>query len=112
MLDILKLCAAFAVLVIATWVFFLAVMMLRHARDAGRMPKPTVPFAYFVLAIGYALDVMLNLASSILFIELPREILFTARISRHIREGKGWRKKLATWFCDGFLNPFDAGHCH
>lgn len=96
------------ILALATWIFYLAVMMLRTQRDT--MPAVARRFAYVVLGIGYVLDALLNLASSAIFLELPREILFTGRMQRHIKSG-GWRGRLAKWFCDTLLEPFDKNHC-
>ena len=100
----------YPLLVFTTWIFFLAVMSLKKARDAGRLTKTAEFFSYGVLGIGYPLDFLLNLFSSFIFLELPREWLFTARVSRHIK-GAGWRANMAHWFCENFLNPFDIGHC-
>lgn len=100
----------YALLAFATWVFFLAIMDLKRARDAGRLTKISEFFAYGVLGIGYALDFLFNVSSSFIFLEPPREWLFTARVSRHIK-GSGWRADLARWFCENFLNPSDPGHC-
>lgn len=102
----------FVCVMVVTWVFFLAVMMLKIKREAGTIPKVALPFAYVVLGVGLTLDVIFNVLSTFLFLELPHEYLFTARVSRLIKFGDGWRKRIATWFCEGFLNPFDAGHCH
>lgn len=100
----------YPLLAFMTWIFFLAVMDLKKAREAGTLTKTATFFAFGVLWIGYVLDMLFNLASSVLFLELPREILFTARVSRHIK-GIGWRAKMARWFCENLLNPFDPGHC-
>lgn len=97
-------------LAIATWIFFLAIMSLKKARDAGQLTKTAEIFAFPVLCVGYALDFMFNVASSVIFLEPPKEWLFTARVSRHIKQ-TGWRAALARWFCENLLNPFDAGHC-
>lgn len=60
--------------------------------------------------IGLVLDVAFNLTfGTLMYRELPRELLFTARCKRHKR-GDGWRKQLAEWFCAN-LNIFDPGHC-
>lgn len=43
------------------WVFFLAVMHLRDARDDGLLTGPIVVPAYVVLAFGYLIDVFVQL---------------------------------------------------
>lgn len=100
----------YPVLAFVTWIFYLAVMDLKKAREAGRITKIAGMFAYVVLGIGYVFDFLFNVLSSFIFLELPHELLFTARVSRHIKE-TGWRANLARWFCENFLDPFDAGHC-
>lgn len=92
----------------STWVHFLAVMMLKQRRDS--LPMVTKRFGYIVLGIGYALDFLFNVSSSLLFLEIPQEWLFTARVSRHVKE-VGWRGNLARWFCGVLLEPVDPGHC-
>lgn len=112
MLYAMKFVAVFAIVTYLTWVFFLAVMMLRQARDAKKIPGATMPVAYLVLGMGLVIDWFLNMLATVLFVELPAEWLLTGRLSRHIRAGAGWRYRVARWFCDGYLNPFDPGHCH
>jgi len=94
-----------------TWILFLAVMSLKAARDAGRLPTVTARLALPVIAVGYLADVAFNLVSSAIFLELPREWLFTARVERHLRAGT-WRGALSVWFCRVLLDPFQVGgHC-
>jgi hypothetical protein len=91
-----------------TWILYLAVMALKRERDA--MPRITRALGYIVLGVGYVFDVAFNLLASIPFAEPPRELLFTARVHRHINE-MGYRGNLARWFCANLLEPFDKGHC-
>jgi hypothetical protein len=100
----------YPLLAVATWIFFLAIMDVKKARDAGRLTRAAKLIAYPILGIGYVLDFSFNVTSSVLFLELPREWLFTARVSRHI-QNSGWRSTLARWFCENLLNPFDENHC-
>lgn len=96
------------------WVFYLAVMALWRAhREKTIGPVALVP-GYFTLAIGAALDVLVNLTiMSLVFVERPRELLVTKRLQRHIKQGNGWRTHLARWLCHNLLNPFDptGDHC-
>jgi hypothetical protein len=65
---------------------------------------------YPLAVIGLVLDVAFNLTfGTVMYVEIPRELLFTARCRRHKR-GDGWRKNLAEWFCHN-LNAFYPGHC-
>ena len=97
-----------------TWVLFVAIVSLRAARKAGRLTKPMIPFSYLTLAIGLPMDAVLNLFASIPFLELPqyqrREILFTSRLKRLVKEG-GWRATQAHFWCRNFLEPIDPRHC-
>lgn len=93
----------------ATFVFYLAVMLLKRERDNLRgMAKAA---GYVVFGIGWVLDLAFNLASTIPFADLPRELMFTARVSR-LKKTTGWRSKLAHWFCNNLLEPFDRDHCN
>lgn len=69
-----------------------------------------VPMALFAVI----LDITFNLTlGSIMFLELPRELLFTSRCRRWKETGDRypyWRMKLAEWWCKQ-LNQIDEGHC-
>lgn len=96
-----------------TWILFLAVMSVKAAKDAGKLPKATYILAYpmYLIALGY--DFTLNMVSSILFFELPQELLLTHRCERHLVESDGWRWWLAYLLCTYMLDPFQiGGHCH
>lgn len=100
-----------------TWNYYLAIMHLKHiqedleleGKDFGSWQKA---MAYPSLFIGLGWDILLNfIVGSIVFIELPRELLFTSRVSRW-NDNDGWRGKLARWFCRVWLDPFEeGGHC-
>lgn len=107
MIAIYLLLGVFA-LSFATWIFYLAIMMLESKKD--EIPPVTKFFGMIVFLIGFALDIAFNIMASFIFVELPHEFLFTKRVSRHIK-GEGWRQRLAHWFCSTWLEPFDKGHC-
>lgn len=95
------------------WILFLAVMCLKGARDRGTLPKPAYYFALPILGMGYALDFLVNMfIMTPLLFEFPKELLVTARCSRHKLFGEGRRKKIATWICENLLDPFDPSGCH
>jgi hypothetical protein len=99
-------------LLYATWIFYLAVMNLKRAKDAGKLTWPAKVMGYPVLFVGLALDCLLNLTvCTFLFLELPREGLVTARLKR-LEAGGGWRAVLATWFAVSLLNTFDPSGKH
>jgi hypothetical protein len=103
------------VLFVATFIWFLAVMKLKDARDAGilqTLNKSVIWIAYFILYTGLVMDIALNfILLTVAFVEIPQELLCTSRVKRLKNHGSGWRQKLAAWFCANFLSPFDPKHC-
>lgn len=100
-------------LVYEIWNHYVAVMHLKHLRDEGKLTKEQMPLAFASLGIGLFIDFLVNvLVCTILFLELPREILVTSRVTRHKYHGKGWRQKLATWICEKLLDTIDPSGCH
>ena len=97
-----------ALLPLVTWILYLAVMMLKQKRST--LPKVTKAFGWIVFGIGWIFDLVFNLLASILFADIPQELMFTDRVSR-LKKTTGWRSKLAHWFCNNLLEPFDPGHC-
>jgi hypothetical protein len=96
----------------ALWVFYLAVMSLKHAKDAGLLTLTAKAFGYPVLIVGWVLDFFVNaLVLSVLLAELPRELTVTARLKRHNRYSTGWRKAVARW-AEPLLDPFDPSGDH
>jgi len=94
------------------WIFYLAVMNLKGARDA----KTLGPIAYAMgvptLVIGYILDFLINvIICTIAFRELPRETTVTARLKRH-KDDEGSRGELARWIAAHLLDPFDPDGRH
>lgn len=98
-------------LLYALWVFYLAVMALKRAKDAGLLTKTAEAFGYPVLFVGLVLDFLANvLVMSVLLLELPREGTVTSRLKRH-NKGSGWRKAIAQW-AEPLLDPFDPSGDH
>jgi hypothetical protein len=96
-----------------TWGYYLSVMHLKSARDAGRLTRAAKAFGYPWLALGYAIDITFNaIVGTLLFLEPPRELLFTARVSR-LAARDDWRGRFARWVCAELLDPFDPDgrHC-
>lgn len=97
------------------WVFYLAVMALMRARDAGTLSKPAYILGLPVLWIGLLIDFLVNVfVMSILMLEMPSEGTVTSRLSRlQAEEADTWRGKFATWFCVNLLDTFDptGKHC-
>lgn len=97
----------------ALWVFYLAVMCLKRAKDAGTISRLALYLAYPVLAIGLLIDLFVNIfVFSLILLELPEELTVTARLKRHGQRG-GWRGDFSRWFCESLLDTFDPSgdHC-
>lgn len=96
-----------------TWSLYLAVMHLKTARNSGKLTTAAKVMGYPWLVVGYVIDVLFNaVIGSVIFFELPRELLFTSRVSR-LNDSDGWRGRLARWVCTQLLDPFDPDgkHC-
>lgn len=99
-------------LLYALWVFFLAVMSLKRAKDAGLLTTTAKVFGYPVLFAGLLLDFIANaVVLTILLGELPREGTVTSRLKRHNRTSTGWRKAVAAW-AEPLLDPYDPSGDH
>lgn len=99
------------------WVNYLAVMMLKDERDELREQGKDFSieqkiWGYPVLLFMVVVDVTFNMIpGTILYLEIPRELLFTSRCQRHMNE-VGYRGDFARWCCKHFMDPFDkGGHC-
>ena len=67
-----------------------------------------VPFVILALIIDFINNIIVF---TLLFLELPKELLVTDRLKRHV--GKDTiRGKLAQWFGKYILNPFDPTGDH
>ena len=96
----------------ALWVFFLAVMTLKRAKDADLLTATAKAFGYPVLFAGLLLDFLCNvLVLTVLLAELPREGTVTSRLKRHNLHSTGWRKSVAAW-AEPLLDPFDPSGDH
>jgi hypothetical protein len=95
------------------WIFYLALMNLDRAKGNGTLTSTALYLGYPLLGVGYALDIFLNLTvCTILFLEVPRELTVTSRLSRHILDQTGYRKLVALWMCTNLLNTFDPSGTH
>jgi len=97
------------------WIFFLAVMNLKRAKEAGKLTRAALIFGTPALWIGYLLDAFVNATlMTILLLEMPRwphETLVTDRLIRHHKESQGWRLKVVLWF-EPLLDPYDPSGDH
>lgn len=98
------------ILITDLYVFFIMYvasmgMIRAHAENKlnGVLWVLCLPF----VAISVVIDFINNMTVfTLLFAELPKELLVTARLKRHAKESN-FRGKLANWIGDSLLNPFD-----
>lgn len=95
------------------WILYLAITNLQRAYKAKTLRKPALILGYPILGFGLVLDFLMNMiVFSIVFLEIPRQLLVTQRLKLHIKNNDGWRATLANWICNNFLNAFDANGSH
>jgi hypothetical protein len=94
------------------WVFYLAAMNLRRARQAGRLTGTALAFALPVLLLAVAVDVAVNLTlATVVFFDRPREWTVSDRLSRYL-PANDWRANVAMWVACHLLDPFDPSGSH
>lgn len=105
--------AAIWLLLLWTWVFYVAVMGFK---DKLAVMSPVARFhAYAALFLfGYPLDVIANvIVSALAFQRLPKHWLLTGTLKYWIAADDERRAKWAGYLCRDLLNPFDPSgrHC-
>lgn len=99
----------------ALWVFYLAIMSLKRAKDAGNLSKITFVIATPLLLFGAGLDVFLqHTLCSVFFWDWPRkgEWTMSQRFSRYITERDDWREIISRKVCKKFLDMADPSGVH
>jgi uncharacterized membrane protein len=94
------------------WVFFLAVMSLKRAKDAGTLSRHALVLGTPVLIVGLLVDLLCNVLLSVIFLEFPQEWTVTARLKRHKYSGRGWQQAFASALGDHLLDDFDPSGLH
>jgi hypothetical protein len=95
---------------------FLAYCTAVKIRDEGRlaeMPAVARGHVYAIVYLAAILDIAFNVTvGTLIFLQPPhpKRLLFTARL-KSWKDDTGYRGRFARWFCDGWLNPGDKGHC-
>lgn len=103
--------------VVLFWSMFLAYCALHAAQRNGKLAATPIyvrVLSYVIVGIMYVCDVVFNvILGSVIFLEFPstKALTFTARCNTHFND-TNFRGKIAHWVCDGWLIPFEAGHCH
>jgi hypothetical protein len=65
----------------------------------------------FGALIGVPLDIFLNLISSVIMLDIPKEVTLSQKLSR-LNDTGGWRGDVARWICAELLDPFDPRGYH
>ena len=88
---------------------FVYVSIAKKILRLYKIPLDLKCIAYFWLIVGYPADIVFNWTrGTIMFLEFPRELLFTSRIQRLIYD-KGWRGEKAQEWAE-IMNEVDPGH--
>lgn len=98
------------------WVYFVAVMHLKHLQADGKLTGGIKFMGYQALCIGLILDLVVHLVvGSLLFLELPawREWTLSRRLWR-LSNGPDdtWRRRLALAIRRGLLDQIDPEGVH
>lgn len=94
------------------WTRYLAIMALYRAERAGKLTKWARIFGAPLLAYGYLIDFLGNMLVCALFFDIPRELLITSRLQRYVDKPDGRRRRMAIWFAEQLLDPFDPKGYH
>ncbi len=90
---------------------------LKRNLEAHKLTTASKILGYPWLAVMILADTLFNIfIGTFLFMELPREALFTARLERMLdiyQPVVRWRFKVAKYICSNLLDPFDPDgrHC-
>jgi len=98
------------------WIFYLAIMNLKKAKEAGTMTPVAKFCGYSIVIPGYILDILVNIfIGSILFLEFPnyKRLTLSARMDYLYVPGSiSWRSRLADWLARNLLNTYDPSGEH
>lgn len=103
--------AVWSYVFVTGWFFAISYARMLQDKDVTFTWHIKAPL-YFYLAVGAVADFIFNvLVATVIFVELPRELLFTDRVKRHVTKGnkRQYRFKLAQYF-KRTLNKIDPGH--
>lgn len=97
------------------WLFYLAVMNLKRAQEAGALSRAALVLGYPILLIGLALDWAVNVVLTLPFLDVPASPseLVTGRLKRYAYDkSQTWRRSAAVWFAENLLDTFDPSGKH
>jgi len=95
------------------WVHYVAVMRLMQVRDAGQLTAAMKAIGYPALFVGLLLDLIVNtIVATVIFVELPKELTVSSRLTRHSERGEGWRMRVALAIRTALLDNIDPNGVH
>jgi hypothetical protein len=95
------------------WVHYVAVMRLMQVRDAGHLTTAMKAIGYPALVVGLLLDLIVNtVVATLIFLELPKELTVSSRLTRHSERGEGWRMRVALAIRTALLDNIDPNGVH
>jgi hypothetical protein len=97
------------------WLFYLAIMNLKRAKDAGTMTPVALVLGYGIAVPGLLIDIAVNITvGTVLFLDVPRlsRLTLSARMSWYYEHDTGWRRSLSEWFARNLLNTYDPSGKH
>ena len=98
----------------AFWFVYIGVMGIYRAHLDGRLSGVVKALCWPAVIVGLVMDIAANIfIATLVFVELPRELLVTTRLTRHMKKASGWRYKFAEQVCTHLLDVFDptGKHC-
>lgn len=96
------------------WALYVLIMGIYRAKLDGRLTGVLLFLSWPWYMLGLTVDFISQMTiATLVFMDLPRELLVTTRLQRYMREGPGWRRSVAGWVCDNLLDVFDptGSHC-
>jgi succinate-acetate transporter protein len=98
------------------WVLYVFTMAIYRAKLSKRLGKISTALALPFVLLAVIVDFVANMTvATVLFLDLPREPLVTARLQRYLStcDVLGWRYILAKLICNNLLDIFDptGNHC-
>jgi hypothetical protein len=97
----------------AFWLLYLVVMGAYRAHLSKRLSLTALFLLMPFVLIGALVDILSNLLiAPVLFLDLPKELLVTTRLTRYRNTDIGWRNKVANYICSNLLDVFDPRGTH
>lgn len=96
------------------WILYVVIMGTYRAHLTDRLTGFNRYMSIPIVVLGIVFDIIGNLIlATIIFMDVPREWMFTDRLKRYKNSDKLTRRsKIATYICDNILDPFDPRNNH